>query len=64
MIFNKNKEKFNKLKTEIEILSDSLYQQIKLYENRADTKYHKGIKDALISVREVLIEILGRCKNE
>ncbi len=61
MIFNKKyKEKYNKLKEEIEKLDDSLYCQIQLYDNRADTKYHRGIKDALISVRRTLTEILRK----
>ncbi len=39
-------------------LDDSLYMQILQYKTRADTKYHRGIIDALTSVRIQIEKIL------
>lgn len=56
-MFNK---KYKNLKNEIETLDECLYTQINLYKNRADTKYHRGIIDALVSTRELLQNILNK----
>lgn len=56
-MFNK---KYKMLKNEIEKLDECLYTQINLYMNRADTKYHRGIIDALISTRELIQDILNK----
>lgn len=56
-MFNK---KYKMLKNEIESLDECLYIQINLYKNRADTKYHRGIIDALISTRELIQELLNK----
>lgn len=57
-IFRKRKVKEILLENKIRSLDYVLYLQIKQYKNRADTKYHRGIIDALNSVRASLQEIL------
>lgn len=52
------KKKGKKLEEKVKNLSDSLYLQISMYKSRSDTKYHRGIIDALISVRNKLEELL------
>lgn len=52
------RKKKKSFKKEIEKLDYNLYVQISLYKNRANTKYHRGIIDALNSVRVSLNEIL------
>ena len=46
-IFRKRKTKMILLEDKIRNLDYVLYLQIKQYKNRADTKYHRGIIDAL-----------------
>ncbi len=61
MLFNK---KYKNLREKIERLDYSLYLQIEQYVNRADTKYHKGRIDGLISSRGAIQKILdGEDKN-
>lgn len=55
MLFNK---KYKNLREKIERLDYSLYLQIEQYVNRADTKYHKGRIDGLISARGAIQKIL------
>lgn len=55
MIFGK---KYKILKEKLERLDYSLYLQIEQYANRADTKYHKGRIDGLISARGAIEKIL------
>lgn len=53
--YRKNKE----IRQQLINLDDSLYMQIVQYSNRADTKYHRGIIDALKSIRIELEKILN-----
>ena len=59
-MFNK---KYKNLKEKLEILDYSLYLQIEQYANRADTKYHKGIIDGLVSARRAIEKILDEERN-
>lgn len=63
-IFRKRKVREVLLENEIRNLDYVLYLQIKQYKNRADTKYHRGIIDALTSVRVSIEEILNETKEE
>lgn len=63
-IFRKRKTKRILLENEIRNLDYVLYLQIKQYKNRADTKYHRGIIDALSSVRASIQEILNETEKE
>ena len=47
----KKKQKEKELIIKLHNLENSIYLQICMYTKRADTKYHRGIIDALISVR-------------
>lgn len=51
-------KKYKILKEKLEKLDYSLYLQIEQYANRADTKYHKGRIDGLISARGTIEKIL------
>ncbi len=51
-------KKYKNLKEKIEQLDYSLYLQIEQYTNRADTKYHKGRIDGLVSARGAIGKIL------
>lgn len=55
----KKYKKKKEIKEKLENLDNSLYIQICQYSNRANTKYHKGIIDALTSVRAEIEKILG-----
>lgn len=55
MLFGK---KYKILKEKLDRLDYSLYLQIEQYANRADTKYHKGRIDGLISARGAIEKIL------
>lgn len=55
MIFNK---KYKALMEKIERLDYSLYLQIDQYASRADTKYHRGRIDGLVSARGAIEKIL------
>ena len=59
-MFNK---KYKDLKEKIENLDYSLYLQIETYANRADTKYHRGRIDGLVSVRGAIEKILEEERN-
>lgn len=63
-IFRKRKTKRILLENEIRNLDYVLYLQIKQYKNRADTKYHRGVIDALSSVRASIQEILNETEKE
>ena len=63
-IFRKRKTKMILLEDKIRNLDYVLYLQIKQYKNRADTKYHRGIIDALTSVRASLEKILNETEEE
>ena len=63
-IFRKRKVKSILLENEIRNLDYVLYLQIKQYKNRADTKYHRGVIDALSSVRASIEEILNETEEE
>lgn len=63
-IFKKRKIKRILLENKIRELDYVLYLQIKQYKNRADTKYHRGIIDALSSVRASIEEILNETEEE
>lgn len=63
-IFRKRKVREVLLENEIRNLDYVLYLQIKQYKNRADTKYHRGVIDALTSVRVSIEEILNETKEE
>lgn len=56
MIFDK---KYKQLREKIDRLDYSLYLQIEQYANRADTKYHRGRIDGLISARGAIEKILN-----
>lgn len=55
-IFKKRKKE--NIYGKLENLDYLLYVQICMYRNRADTKYHRGIIDALISVRVEVEKII------
>lgn len=63
-IFKKRKIKRILLENKIRELDYVLYLQIKQYKNRADTKYHRGIIDALSSVRASIEKILNETEEE
>ena len=63
-IFRKRRVKEILLENKIRNLDYGLYLQIKLYKNRADTKYHRGVIDALSSVRASIEEILKTEEEE
>lgn len=63
-IFRKRKTKMILLEDKIRNLDYVLYLQIKQYKNRADTKYHRGIIDALTSVRASIEKILNETEEE
>ncbi len=54
----KKKRKEEDLFIKLHNLENSIYLQICMYTKRADTKYHRGIIDALISVRAQLEKII------
>lgn len=54
----KKKRKEEDLIIKLNNLENSIYLQICMYTKRADTKYHRGIIDALISVRAQLKKII------
>ena len=59
-MFNK---KYKNLKEKIERLDYSLYLQIETDANRADTKYHRGRIDGLVSARGAIEKILSEERN-
>lgn len=63
-IFRKRKVKRILLENEIRNLDYVLYLQIKQYKKRADTKYHRGVIDALSGVRASIQEILNETEKE
>lgn len=63
-IFRKRKTKMILLEDKIRNLDYVLYLQIKQYKNRADTKYHRGVIDALSSVKASIEEILNETEEE
>lgn len=63
-IFRKRKMKRYLLENKIRGLDYILFLQIKQYKNRADTKYHRGVIDALTSVRASIEEILKETEEE
>lgn len=63
-IFRKRRVKEILLENKIRNLDYVLYLQIKQYKNRADTKYHRGVIDALNSVRASIEEILKTEEEE
>lgn len=63
-IFRKRKMKRYLLENKIRRLDYILFVQIKQYKNRADTKYHRGVIDALSSVKASIEEILNETEEE
>lgn len=63
-IFRKRRVKEVLLENKIRELDYVLYLQIKQYKNRADTKYHRGVIDALSSVKASIEEILNETEKE
>lgn len=59
----KKYRKRKKIEQQLVNLNYSLYMQIVQYNNRADTKYHRGIIDALESVKVQIEKILGDAEN-
>lgn len=59
----RKKQKEKCLLTELNNLENSIYLQICLYKNRADTKYHRGIIDGLSSVRREIENIIDKMEE-
>ena len=57
-IFKKRETKKYTLENKLRGLDYILYLQIEQYKHRTDTKYHRGIIDALSSVKTNIEEIL------